>query len=180
MSNQLLARKRYLKRKKRILDKKRGLLSEIKKFDNISLQEVCEKVEKEENVKEIIYLLERILYATANGVGLAANQIGYNKRIIIIRPDVKKSWTRIMINPKIVKNSEETQEGTEGCLSFPGTYIKAKRYKEITVSCFDRQFKEEEIVFQGVLILLLLKESPLFLKKLLLPFFEIMDFPFQI
>lgn len=53
----------------------------------------------------------------ANGVGLAAPQIGVSKRIIVLDLD---GQLRVLINPELVDASDETEEAMEGCLSVPG------------------------------------------------------------
>jgi peptide deformylase len=64
------------------------------------------------------------------GLGLSANQVGINKRICVVHMG-DKNW--IMINPKIVWRSEEPAVFSEGCLSYPGLYLKIHRSKSITV-----------------------------------------------
>ena len=67
---------------------------------------------------------------SADGVGLAAPQIGKSLRIIVLQmPDEEP---QVIINPEIVKRSGE-QEVTEGCLSVPGYYGEIKRSAEVTV-----------------------------------------------
>ena len=68
-------------------------------------------------------------------VGMAANMIGYRKRIIIVATGFADI---VMINPVITAKSEP-YETEEGCLSLPGTR-KTTRYKNITVSYLDKKF----------------------------------------
>ena len=71
----------------------------------------------------------------ADGVGLAAPQIGINKRIFVIdcsREDEKKDC-RIVINPEIEHESEELSSYNEGCLSIPGITEEILRPKVIKV-----------------------------------------------
>jgi len=72
----------------------------------------------------------------ANGVGLAAPQIGILQRIIVIAP----SGTRptALINPTIIK-SEGEMVGEEGCLSIPGLYGDVKRAAYVEVEAYDRK-----------------------------------------
>ncbi|GAC41661.1 peptide deformylase [Paenibacillus popilliae] len=75
----------------------------------------------------------------ADGVGLAAPQIGILKRVIIV--DVGDEHGLIeMINPIILK-AEGEQLGTEGCLSIPGLNGDVRRYEHITVQGLDRHGK---------------------------------------
>ena len=69
-------------------------------------------------------------------VGMAANMIGFSKRIIAFDNEGKYM---VMFNPEIVKRSEP-YEAEEGCLSLPGTR-KAKRYRSIKVQYQNEQFQ---------------------------------------
>lgn len=71
----------------------------------------------------------------ANGVGLAAVQVGVLRRAFIA--DVGEGVVEY-INPKIVERSEETLDESEGCLSFPGRYGMVERPKSVTVEAQDR------------------------------------------
>lgn len=79
----------------------------------------------------------------ANGVGLAAPQIGILQRLIVIAPDDIRPTA--LINPKIIKMEGE-QIGQEGCLSIPGLYGDVKRAEYIEVEALDR--KGRELVFE--------------------------------
>lgn len=71
-------------------------------------------------------------------VGMAANMIGYSKRIIIINAGI---FDMIMVNPVIVKKSSPFQT-EEGCLSLDGTR-PTKRFKEIEVEYLDSEFRKK-------------------------------------
>ncbi len=78
------------------------------------------------------------LYASGNGIGLAAPQVGITKRIIVI--DLKeegKSNPITIINPKVINSSVENISNEEGCLSIPGYYANVERPKEIDVEWSD-------------------------------------------
>ena len=77
-------------------------------------------------------------------VGMAANMIGYRKRIIIVATGFVDI---IMINPVITEKSEG-YETEEGCLSLPGVR-KTIRYNKITVKYLDKAFKEHTQTFSG-------------------------------
>lgn len=77
-------------------------------------------------------------------VGMAANMIGYRKKIIIVATGFADL---VMINPVITAKSEP-YEAEEGCLSLPGTR-KTTRYKQITVRYLDKKFIEHTQDFSG-------------------------------
>ena len=97
--------------------------------DKIKLQEKCSPVSVKEGEEIGIRLLHELRNSEIAGVGIAANQIGINKRVCII--NVKEPI--VLINPKIVKKSKETFVFPESCLSFPKKYIRTLRHTSVTV-----------------------------------------------
>lgn len=83
----------------------------------------------------------------ANGVGLAAPQVGVLQRIIVIAPLDFKPMA--LINPVVVK-SEGEQTGSEGCLSIPGLYGDVKRAEYVEVDCLDRRGREITLELEGM------------------------------
>ncbi len=94
----------------------------------------------------------------APGVGLAAPQIGLSERIIVIeyfekeedeeKEDApKKIWA--LVNPEIVKASEEKLLGVEGCLSIPGIVGEVERHAEVQVKGMNKQGKPVKIKAKG-------------------------------
>jgi peptide deformylase len=94
----------------------------------------------------------------APGVGLAAPQIGLSERLIVIeyyeheadeeKEDApKKVWT--VLNPEILKASEEKLLGVEGCLSIPGLVGEVERHTSIQVKGFNRHGKPMKVKAEG-------------------------------
>ncbi|HUK15323.1 MAG TPA: peptide deformylase [Bryobacteraceae bacterium] len=111
----------------------------IVKFGDPVLEREAEEV-TEFGTAELDKFLEDMfesMYA-AKGVGLAAPQIGFSRKIAVI--DVsngeKEEEKLVLINPRIVK-VEGKQEGEEGCLSIPGFREQVKRGKRVTVRAQD-------------------------------------------
>tara|TARA_Y100000593_G_scaffold45527_1_gene86557 strand:+ start:414 stop:1007 length:594 start_codon:yes stop_codon:yes gene_type:complete len=92
------------------------------------LQVKCETVNISEG-EEIGAKLFKELTESKNGIGLAANQIGINKRVCVV--NVKEPI--LLINPKIVEKSEEKFVFPEACLSFPKKHIKTERFVSVKV-----------------------------------------------
>jgi len=82
----------------------------------------------------------------ANGIGIAAPQIGVLSRVVVIAPDGMKPTA--LINPKIIR-SEGEQVGQEGCLSIPGLYGDVKRAQFVEVEALDRRGRELIFEFEG-------------------------------
>lgn len=77
----------------------------------------------------------------APGVGLAAPQVGVSERLIIIEyaeNEDQKPKLYTVINPEIVKASEERELGVEACLSIPGVAGEVERHLELTIKGFNR------------------------------------------
>jgi len=94
----------------------------------------------------------------APGVGLAAPQIGLSERLIVVEyyekdedeeneEAPKKVWA--VLNPEIVKASEEKVTGVEGCLSIPNLVGEVERHAEIHVKGFNRHGKPMKIKARG-------------------------------
>jgi len=92
-----------------------------------------------------------VMYAT-KGVGLAAPQVGINKRLMVYNDtgDAKK-WMRetVMVNPKIVEYSEAKDVEEEGCLSFPGMGGEVERSKWIKVEAQNLKGKKIKKKYKG-------------------------------
>ena len=105
----------------------------VKDGDEV-LRKVCRPVEKfDEKLSDLIDDMLETMYK-ANGVGLAAPQIGILKRIAVI--DVGEG-PHEFVNPRILDFSGE-QTDTEGCLSCPGVWGTVSRPNFVTVEAFDR------------------------------------------
>ena len=106
------------------------------------LEKVCKEVkEVTPRIKELIEDMLETMY-DANGVGLAAPQVGVLKRIVVI--DVTGEDPIVLINPRILETSGE-QTGGEGCLSLPGKSGTVTRPNYVKVKAYDREMKPFEI-----------------------------------
>lgn len=76
----------------------------------------------------------------ANGVGLAAVQVGVLRRVVIVDIDDGKGLMEL-INPEIVEVSEETEKSEEGCLSLPGQWGVVERPTTVVVKAQNREGK---------------------------------------
>lgn len=75
------------------------------------------------------------------GVGLAANQIGYDCKVAVIKLQDNSMLT--LMNPTIVSKSKNTIKSVEGCLSFPGTSVDCRRHSSIIIkpTQLDKEFE---------------------------------------
>lgn len=97
-----------------------------------------------------LWLLLRDMAETmydANGVGLAAPQVGILRRVVVI--DVGDGIIEL-VNPEIIATEGE-QAGPEGCLSVPGRQGFVRRPQKVTVRAYDRKGKPFEMTGEGLL-----------------------------
>ena len=115
---------------------------QIRKVGDDVLRKVCRPVE--EITPRILTLLDDMIETmrAANGVGLAAPQVGILRRIAVVETEPGEVFE--LINPKIIATAGE-EEGAEGCLSVPGRYGLVKRPLHVTVRAMNREGKEFEI-----------------------------------
>jgi peptide deformylase len=97
-----------------------------------------------------------ITLAEAEGVGLAAPQIGKNIRLFIVDctpwgedDPTLADYKRVFINPEIYEESEETSLFEEGCLSLPGLHENVRRPVAIRMRYLDENFVEHDEEFTG-------------------------------
>ncbi len=107
------------------------------------------------NLKELIPNMFDTMY-NANGVGLAAQQIGLPIRLLVIdlapfkEEDPELGAFKIaMINPEMLELSEKTESGEEGCLSIPGIHENVPRSVKIKIRYQDENFVEHIEEFEN-------------------------------
>lgn len=106
----------------------------IREIGEEVLTKKCKPVtEMTPRIKELIEDMLDTMYE-ANGVGLAAPQVGVLKRVVVV--DVTGDEPHIFINPRIVESSGE-QTGQEGCLSVPGKSGQVTRPNYVKVAALD-------------------------------------------
>ena len=112
-------------------------IREIRKYDDPVLYKVCRPVEKfDERLWELLDDMAETMYE-ANGVGLAAPQVGILRRVVVI--DVGDGIIEL-VNPRILRTAGK-ETTSEGCLSFPGEYGLVERPAEVEIEAQDRHGK---------------------------------------
>ena len=87
-------------------------------------QEVELPLSEENNI--ILYNMIKIMYQS-NGIGLAANQIGYNRRMFVMDTSNERNKPQTFINPIVLSKNNKKVKHTEGCLSCPGELVTLQR-----------------------------------------------------
>jgi peptide deformylase len=126
----------------------------IVKYPSDILSQKLQPVENfDSDLKYIVRDMFETMYAY-NGIGLAANQVGINKRIVVVDVSLreeKKVLPIVLINPQIVNYSKKKQVAEEGCLSFPGFFEKVARSLSVEVEYYDINGKRQRIIAEGLL-----------------------------
>ena len=119
-------------------------LRQIREYGDDVLAKECREVKEiTPRVKELVADMLDTMYE-ANGVGLAAPQVGVLKRIVVIDVSPEADQPLVMINPVIIKKDGE-QTGYEGCLSLPGKSGIVTRPNHVIARAMDLDGNEYEI-----------------------------------
>lgn len=138
---------------------------EILEFPDPRLRKKASEVKcVDDKVASIADSMLETMYA-APGIGLAATQINYHKRLIVLDISEDKSSPYILINPEIVDRQGEI-ESSEGCLSVPGFYEPVNRYEQIQVKAINREGEEFSLHAEGMLSVCIQHEMDHLLGKL--------------
>ena len=130
---------------------------EIIKYPNPVLKKKCQEIK--EVTEEIRNLGQAMIESMteSQGLGIAAPQVGELKRIIAVHlvkerssEEKSKELPQVFINPKIIKKSKKTVIDEEGCLSFPGLFLKIKRAEEVEVEALDKEGEKVQIKAEGL------------------------------
>lgn len=109
---------------------------------------------------EIQTLIDDMIFTCkeSKGMGIAAPQIGHSLSILIMAssPNQRYPYAPMMeptaiINPQIISFSNEREKEWEGCLSLPGIRAQVPRHTHIEVVYFDREGKQQHIIFKDFL-----------------------------
>lgn len=118
-----------------------AILPIVKDGDPVLRKRAAEVPRAEIGTPAFAKLLEDMLETMydANGVGIAAPQVGVSKRVFIAE---SSEGPIALVNPVFTKKSWKLLKGEEGCLSVPGKYDKLRRVKEVTVAALTADGKE--------------------------------------
>lgn len=114
-----------------------------------------------ETVDDEVRALARDMFDTmyeAEGVGLAANQVGVMRRLIVVDPHEEGVAPLALVNPRVVATGDDTDRAEEGCLSIPGLRDIVERKSSVVVEALDLQGEPVRIQADGLLARVLLHE----------------------
>jgi peptide deformylase len=111
----------------------------------VSLSGVSEDCDREKLQEDLIETMKNF-----NGLGLSASQCGIMERVFVMYSDFDKREGIACFNPKILDYSKEEVIMEEGCLSYPGLWLKVKRAHNILVEFEDSKGDKKEIPLRDV------------------------------
>ncbi|HET9886877.1 MAG TPA: peptide deformylase [bacterium] len=130
-------------------------IREIRLLGDPVLRERATAIEAiDEEVRQLARDLEDTL-AKADGVGLAAPQIGVGRRILLAAPPPANEGdppppSRIYVNPEVVESFGPAAAAEEGCLSIPGIYEVVKRPPRVRIKAIDLEGREIDEILEGI------------------------------
>jgi peptide deformylase len=122
----------------------------ILEYPDPRLRTKAQPVERvDDALRKIIDDMFETMYA-APGIGLAATQVDFHKRVIVIDISETRDQPLVLINPELIAR-DGVEETEEGCLSVPGIYEKVRRAERIRVRTLDRKGEQVEFDADGLL-----------------------------
>ena len=120
--------------------------SQIRQFGDPVLKEVSKPVTVDGELRKLVDRMLKIMHG-ADGVGLAAPQIGILRQIIVFQLDGQE---HVLLNPRITWRSEETITDAEGCLSLASLAVDVERAKEVKVAGEDLEGNKQAFELEGM------------------------------
>ncbi len=128
---------------------------EILNYPDSSLRRKAQLVERfDDELRQIVAQMAETM-VRRDGLGLAAPQVGVDLRLIILDPCAFEGEERgkppiVLINPELIWSDEVQIKGEEGCLSFPGVFVKLKRPKALKIRALSLDQEQLELEAEGL------------------------------
>jgi peptide deformylase len=120
--------------------RRRLALAQIRQYPDAALKMVAHPVEEfDDDLRRLVDRMKQLM-VDANGIGLAATQVGVLQRVFVFQ--VAEDETVALANPEIVERSEVTTVDDEGCLSIQGVHLPIERPTRITIAGQDENGAE--------------------------------------
>ena len=128
----------------------------VDQFDPILLQK-CEPFNFDEPVVDPYELSDELqkIRVEGGGIGLAAPQVGINTQVLVIgmgnlQTEGTEDYNQVFFNPNIISMGDEKSYMMEGCLSYPGLFMKVKRPKSMVMEWWTEEDTRCEEEFDGI------------------------------
>mgnify|MGYP003661746626 FL=1 len=127
------------------------IMDELVKYPDVFLRHKSKEVDfpLDDKTQRLIKWMIKQMYKH-HGIGLAAIQVGYERRIFVMDCTRAGESPQIFTNPIIVDHSDESLTDFEGCLSAPGKRGEVKRYLRIILKYQDEQGEEHKKTFYNM------------------------------
>ena len=129
--------------------RRRLALAQIRQYPDPVLRMQAHDVEKFDDDLRGLVRRMRQLMLDANGVGLAATQVGVLQRVFVFR-DREDEEMHTIVNPRITDRSDETEVDDEGCLSLQGVLVPVERHTSLTLEGKDENGTELRLELEGL------------------------------
>jgi peptide deformylase len=127
--------------------RKQLALAQIRQYGDPALRLVAhEVVDFDDDLRRLVERMTELMH-DAQGVGLAATQVGVLRRLFVFEPD--EDGPRAIVNPTILERSEETVADDEGCLSLQGVRVPVERATLVTIEGKDQNGKDVHLELEA-------------------------------
>jgi peptide deformylase len=127
--------------------RRRFALAQIRQYGDVALRMRANDVEEiDDDLRRLVERMTALMH-DAQGVGLAATQVGVLRRLFVFEPD--EDGPRAVINPVVVERSDETEPDEEGCLSLQGVRVPVERATRIVLEGKDENGKDVRHELEG-------------------------------
>jgi peptide deformylase len=127
--------------------RRRLALAQIRQWPDAALRMQARPVEEfDDDLRSLVERM-KLLMRDANGIGLAATQVGILRRVFVFQPE--EDEVLAVVNPEIVERSDETDVADEGCLSIQGVTVPVERSVEVTIVGTDENGNDLRLDLDG-------------------------------
>ena len=128
--------------------RRRIALAQIRQYPDAALKMQARPVQEfDDELRDLVERMKRLM-EDANGIGLAATQVGVLWRLFVFLPAPDE--VAVVVNPEIVERGEETDVADEGCLSIQGVLVPVERATTVTVAGLDENGDEVRYELEDV------------------------------
>jgi peptide deformylase len=129
--------------------RRRAALAQIRQYGDPVLRLSAREVETfDDDLARLVFRMKRLM-TDANGVGLAANQVGVLRRVLVFSQSPEEEPI-VLVNPAVVRGSDEVETDDEGCLSLQGVTCPVERNVSVTVEARDPTGEAVRVELDGL------------------------------
>jgi peptide deformylase len=127
--------------------RRRLALAQIRQYPDAALKMKAREVDEFDDELKSLVARMKLLMVDANGIGLAATQVGVLRRLFVFQPD--EHDVLALVNPEIVERSDEKEVADEGCLSIQGITVPVERSLSVTIAGKDENGDDVRYELEG-------------------------------